>query len=98
MIDRFGPYPDPVEYLFRYAALRQESLALQIHTIERSRNHIHLRFVDQSKVSAQKLLALVSRNKHASFSPQGVLTVETEDLAPHALFDSIHKILDQIRQ
>ncbi len=98
MIDRFGPYPDQVEFLFRYAALRQESLALQIHTIERGRNHIHFRFVDQSKVSAQKLLALVSRNKRASFSPQGVLTMETEELHPQALFDSIHKTLDQIRQ
>ncbi len=97
MIDRFGPYPDQVELLFRYAALRQESMALQIHTIERGRNHIHFRFVDQSKVSAQKLLALVSRNKRASFSPQGVLTMETEDLPPQALFDAIHKILDQIR-
>jgi hypothetical protein len=53
--------------------------------------------VDQSKVSAQKLLALVSRNQHASFSPQGVLTLETEDLPAITLFDSIHKVLDQIR-
>jgi transcription-repair coupling factor (superfamily II helicase) len=98
MIDRFGPYPDQVDFLFQYASLRQETLALQIHTIERSRNHIHFRFVDQSKVSAQKLLALVSQNKRATFSPQGVLSLETGDLPPDTLFDSIQKILDQIRQ
>jgi len=98
MMDRFGPYPDQVEYLFRYAALRQVTISLQIQAIERSRSHIYFRFVDQSKVSAQKLLALVSRNKHASFSPQGVLTLETEDLPAIALFDSIHKLLDQICQ
>jgi transcription-repair coupling factor (superfamily II helicase) len=98
MIDRFGPYPDQVDVLFRYASLRQETMALQIHTIERSRNHIHFRFVDQSRVSAQKLLALVSRNNRATFSPQGVLSLETGALTPDTLFDSIQKILDQIRQ
>ena len=98
IIDRFGPYPDPVEILFRYAALRQETIALQIPSIERSRNQIFFRFVDQSKVSAQKLLGLVSRNKRARFSPQGMLTLEAEDLPPAALFDLIHKTLDQIRE
>jgi len=87
-----------VEYLFRYAALRQETLALQVQAIERSRSQIFFRFVDQSKVSAQKLLRLVSQNKHASFSPQGLLTLEARELPPPALFDSIHKILDEIRQ
>jgi transcription-repair coupling factor (superfamily II helicase) len=98
MIDRFGPYPEQMEYLFRYAALRQETLALQIQAVERSRGQIFFRFVDQSKVSAQKLLNFVSRNKRASFSPQGVLTLEAKDLPPAGLFDSIHKVLDQIRQ
>jgi transcription-repair coupling factor (superfamily II helicase) len=98
MIDRFGPYPVQADTLFRYATLRQETIALQIQSIERSRNHIHFRFVDQSKVSAQKLLALVSRNKKATFSPQGVLTLETEELGPNALFDALHGVLNQIRQ
>ncbi len=98
LIDRFGPYPDPVEILFRYAALRQTTLELQIQAIERSKSQIHFRFVDHSKVSAQKLLKLVSRNKRASFSPQGLLSLEAENLPPAALFDTIHKILDQIRE
>ena len=98
MIDRFGPYPEQMEYLFRYAALRQETLALQIQAVERSRGQVFFRFVDQSKISAQKLLNFVSRNKRASFSPQGVLTLEAKDLPPDRLFDSIHKVLDQIRQ
>jgi len=98
MIDRFGPYPEQVEYLFRYAALRQETLALQIQAVERRRGQIFFRFVDQSKVSAQKLLNFVSRNKRASFSPRGVLTLEAADLPPAGLFDAIHKVLDQIRR
>ncbi len=98
MIDRFGPYPDPVEHLFRYAALRQEALALQIQAIERSRGQIFFRFVDQSKVSARKLLDLAARNRRASLSPQGLLTLESGELPPAGLFDAIHKILNDIRQ
>jgi transcription-repair coupling factor (superfamily II helicase) len=37
MIDRFGQYPEPVENLFRYARLRQETLALQIQSVEKIR-------------------------------------------------------------
>ncbi len=98
MVDRFGGYPEPVENLFRYARLRQETLALLIQSIERNKSQIHFRFVDNSKVSARKLLALVTRNNRASFSPQGLLTLEMEDVPPAQLFESIHRILDQIRE
>ncbi len=70
---------------------------MQIQAIERNRNQIFFRFVDQSRVSAEQLLNLVARNKRASFSPQGLLTLETGELTPTGLFDALHKILDQIR-
>ncbi len=97
MVDRFGQYPEAVENLFRYAQLRQTTLALQIQSVEKNRNQIFFRFVDNSKVNAEKLLRLVTRNKNASFSPQGLLTLQVPDAAPQQLFDSIHKILDEIR-
>jgi transcription-repair coupling factor (superfamily II helicase) len=97
MTDRFGQYPEPVENLFRYARLRQEALELQIQSIEKQKEQVFFRFVDQSKVDAQKLLALVTRNKRASFSPQGLLTLDVPDLAPAQLFDTLHKLLNQIR-
>ncbi len=98
MVDRFGSYPAPVENLFRYARLRQETLALQIQSIERNRNQIHLRFVEQSKVSPRKLLGFLTRNERASFSPQGLLTLEMGNAPPDRLFEAIHKVLDQIRE
>ncbi len=97
MIDRFGSYPEPVENLFRYARLRQETLALQIQAIERNKNQIFFRFADHSKVSPENLLALIRRNKRASLSPQGLLTLEAPDTHPDRLFESVHKILNQIR-
>ena len=95
--DRFGRYPEQVENLFRYARLRRETLALQIHSVERSKDRIFIRFADSSKVDAEKLLKLVMRDKRAAFSPQGLLTLDAPALLPEKLFDAIHSLLDEIR-
>ena len=96
MVDRFGRYPEPVENLFRYARLRQQTLALQIQSVEKNKDQVFIRFMDHSKVSAEKLLKLVTSNKRATFSPQGLLTLHVPKLAPDKLFDTIDRILDQI--
>jgi len=98
MQDRYGQYPEPVENLFRYARLRLAALDLQVQGIEKNRNQIFFRFVDQSKISASKLLQLITRDKKAAFSPQGLLTLDVPEMTPAQLFDAIHKILHQIRQ
>jgi len=98
MVDRFGRYPDQVENLFRYAALRQQTMALQIQSIEKSRSQVYFRFVDHSKVDAEKLLALVTRNRNATFSPQGLLTLDVPDVSPEEIFNLIGDVLTEIRQ
>jgi transcription-repair coupling factor (superfamily II helicase) len=97
MVDRFGQYPEPVENLFRYARLRQETLILRIQSVEKNKNQIFFRFADNSRVSAEKLMKLVTRDKTASFSPQGLLTLNVPEVAPAGLFDLIHNILNEIR-
>ncbi len=97
MTDRFGHYPEQVENLFRYAHLRQESLALQIQTIEKNRNQVFFRFVDNSRVSAEKLMKLAISDRQVSLSPQGLLTLEVQEASAGRLFDTIHKIIDEIR-
>lgn len=98
MVDRFGRYPDPVENLFRYAGLRQQTMALQIQSIEKNKSQIYFRFVDRSKVDAEKLLRLVTGNKNATFSPQGLLTLNVPDSPPEIIFGLIEDILNEIRQ
>ena len=98
MVDRFGRYPDPVENLFRYAGLRQLTMALQIQSIEKNKGQIFFRFVDHSKVDAEKLLMLVTRNENAKFSPQGLLTLDVREGPPKDIFNSVEAILNEIRQ
>ncbi|MDR0843109.1 MAG: transcription-repair coupling factor [Acidobacteriota bacterium] len=95
--DRYGRYPEPVENLFRYARLRQETLALQIQSVERNKNQVFLRFADSSKVDVGKLLKLLKRDKRATFSPQGLLTLDLPKCPPEQLFEAIHATLEKIR-
>jgi transcription-repair coupling factor (superfamily II helicase) len=97
LVDRFGQYPETVEHLFRYAEVRQSAMALAIHSIEKQREQVLFRFVEQSRVDPQKLLQLVRRNKRATFSPGGVLALELANSAPATLFDSIGRVLEEIR-
>jgi hypothetical protein len=38
------------------------------------------------------------RNKNATFSPQGLLALDVPNLSPDKLFETIDRILDEIRQ
>ena len=97
MTDRYGRYPETVENLFRYAELRLEAYAMQIYSVERKNNKVLFKFVDQSRVSAPRLLELVRRSKKATLSPQGVLAMDLPDAHPEPLFESIQEVLNQIR-
>jgi transcription-repair coupling factor (superfamily II helicase) len=97
LVDRFGQYPESVEHLFRYAEVRQSATALAVQAIERGRDQVVFRFMEQSKVDPAKLLALVRRNQRATFSPGGVLSLELPDPAPRVLFDSIRRVLEEIQ-
>ena len=82
--------------LFRYAKLRQETLALRIQSIERNKDQVFFAS-STARVDAEKLLRLVTRNKRASFSPQGLLAMELSDDQPDRLFNAINKVLSEIR-
>jgi hypothetical protein len=58
---------------------------------------VFFRFVDHSKVSAEKLMRLVTRNKRATFSPQGLLTLDIQEMTAPQLFETLNGILREIR-
>jgi transcription-repair coupling factor (superfamily II helicase) len=95
--DRYGQYPEPVEDLFRYARLRQTAMSMRIPAIESKGGQVYFRLAENSAISAPKLLKYVTRNRRASLSPQGLLSVEVSDVEPETLFRLLHRILDDVR-
>jgi transcription-repair coupling factor (superfamily II helicase) len=74
--DRYGRLPESVERLFAYARLRREAEEAGVISIDRTQTGLALKLKETARVSPEKLLGLVGAGG-ASFSPSGVLRVET---------------------
>ncbi len=75
--DRYGRPPESVERLFEYAALRRTAEKLGVISIDRTQTGVAFKLREKARVSPEKLLALIGKGDGASFSPNGVLRVET---------------------
>ncbi len=85
LTDRYGPVPEPVRNLVRYALVKARAEQLLIATIERKGDEIRLRFREQTPVSPERLKRLLASRRGAIFRPDGNLRLplrrqETDDV------------------
>jgi transcription-repair coupling factor (superfamily II helicase) len=92
--DRYGPVPDDVRHLLKYSAIKTAAEKIGIEAIDRRHSVINVKFHDQTRVDAQKLLHLVSGTRGAQFTPAGVLRLPVDGMAtPAAMLDYIESVL-----
>ena len=80
--DRYGPLPDAVETLLRFALLKSEAQRIGIEAIDRRGGGVNIKFHPGSKIEPARLMALVSSRPGAQFTPAGVLRLplpQTDD-------------------
>jgi transcription-repair coupling factor (superfamily II helicase) len=75
--DRYGRLPESLERLFEYARLRRAAEEIGAISIDRTPTGLAVKLKEKAKVSPDKLLALVATGKGATFSPNGVLRIES---------------------
>ena len=92
--DRYGPLPDPVEQLLNYAVVKSRAEQLMIQTVERKGDEIRMRFHEQTPVSPQKLMQIVSGQRGAAFQPDGVLRMQVKDGGGNLLRDVENILLE----
>jgi transcription-repair coupling factor (superfamily II helicase) len=92
--DRYGTAPAAVSNLIEYALLKSRAEQLRIESIERRRTQWTLRFREDSKVDAKRLMQFVAATRGASFSPQGVLQCELNGL--ESPLNTLKKLLDEL--
>lgn len=75
LVDRYGSIPEPVEHLLAAGRIRILCEQAGIAQIDRKREFVSLRFVEDAGIDPEKLMQLVARNakRGAQFTPQGVL-------------------------
>ena len=73
MGDRYGPLPDAVETLIRFALLKSNAQQIGIEAIDRRSGALNIKFHPGSKIEPARLMSLVSSRAGAQFTPAGVL-------------------------
>jgi transcription-repair coupling factor (superfamily II helicase) len=73
LADRYGPLPEAVETLFRFALLKTQAEQVGIEAIDRRGSALQIKFHPGSKIDPAKLMELVSSREGAQFTPAGLL-------------------------
>jgi transcription-repair coupling factor (superfamily II helicase) len=76
--DRYGPVPDDVRHLLKYSAIKTAAEKIGIEAIDRRHTVLNVKFHDQTRVDAQKLMELVAKTRGAQFTPAGVLRLPVD--------------------
>jgi transcription-repair coupling factor (superfamily II helicase) len=71
--DRYGPLPDDVEMLLRFALLKSTAQQIGIEAVDRRAGALSIKFHPGSKIDPARLMHLVSSRQGAQFTPAGVL-------------------------
>jgi len=94
LADRYGPVPADVLALLKYSGLKTSAEKIGIEAVDRKHSVLNVKFHDQTRVDAQKLMELVSNTRGAQFTPMGVLRLPVDAaMTPAAMLDFIEESL-----
>jgi len=89
LADRYGPAPEAVEMLLKFALLKSAAQKAGVEAIDRRGSALHIKFHPGAKIDPAKLMELVSHKEGAQFTPAGVLRLPLGSTAPDAVLDSV---------
>jgi transcription-repair coupling factor (superfamily II helicase) len=92
LADRYGPPPEGVETLVRFALLKTQAERVGIEAIDRRGGALQIKFHPGSKIDPAKLMALVTSREGAQFTPAGVLRL------PLPGVEGAASVLEDLRQ
>jgi len=96
--DRYGPVPEGVKLLLEAALLRAECERVGVAQVDRKRDQLHIRFIENAGIDPGRLMKLVAKNakRGAQFTPQGVLRYPLSQTRPDEVLMEIRLLLDEL--
>ncbi len=76
--DRYGPSPEAVENLLRFAVLKSIAQKIGVEAIDRRGGVLNFKFHQQSKIDPARLMNVVSHTPGAQFTPAGILSLRVD--------------------
>ena len=97
--DRYGPTPEAVQTLARFALLKSEAQTLGVEAIDRRGGALQIKFHPGSKIEPARLMSLVSSRDGAQFTPAGVLRLPLPgpDESAAGVLEFVKESLDTLR-
>ena len=96
LADRYGPVPEAVETLLKFALLKTAAQKAGIEAIDRRGSALHIKFHPSAKVDPAKLMELVAHKEGAQFTPAGVLRLPLGNAHPDAVLDSVKESIEAL--
>ncbi|MBI2822249.1 MAG: transcription-repair coupling factor [Acidobacteria bacterium] len=96
--DRFGRLPQSAENLFHYARLRLRAEALHVVSIDRRGEAILIKFADDAKIQASRVIERIHLDPRLSLTPAGVLRFHLSDQDLASTSRQILDLLEEIRR
>lgn len=94
--DRFGRYPRSVTNLFKYARIRSRAQELKVISVERKGDRAVFKFREDTPLSPEQVIQMVSQEGHLRFNPDGSLSVLLNGQDDSQIFARIEKTLDRL--
>ena len=95
--DRYGPAPEAVRYLLKFSVLKSAAQKLGIEAIDRRQGMLNVKFHKEARIEPARLMALVSNNEGAQFTPAGVLRIPLDGASAPKVLDLLEARLRQLQ-
>ncbi len=94
LADRFGPPPAEVVRLLDVAELKRNAERLRVQSISARGRALRLRLRQDTLIDVERLVRMVSEDERLTFSPSGVLTVDS--VQPAQMVAASRALLDAL--
>jgi len=94
--DRYGEPPPAVRNLLDYASLKLLCLGVGVTQIERKRDLVTVKFLQDAKVDPEQLARFVSSQRGAQFAPDGTLKFQLKVTAAGEVLQRLRDVLQEL--
>lgn len=94
--DRYGVFPEVVEYLLDYTRLKLLAQEMHIQNIERRQDIFRIQLTPESRIDPERLVEKIQQGDTYSFSPDGMLTLRLPYSSIPGMFGQLKKALSDI--
>jgi transcription-repair coupling factor (superfamily II helicase) len=96
LIDRYGEPPLAVRNLLDYAELKLVAVRVGVHSIERKRDQVSIKFRQNATVDPERLARFVAAQRGSQFSPDGMLKFTEKSTAAQDVLSRLKQLLEEL--